>query len=89
MYQVNRTRDGYLVLLVNNQGVDKTQNGVARVDRRAWADVLVRTRLPVKSVKEYTQPRDLAVTVGKEGREVRLRIHPADVQVVYLTVGGG
>src|SRR4029077_473043 len=25
MYQVNRTKDGYLVLLVNNRGVDKTQ----------------------------------------------------------------
>ncbi|HJZ54159.1 MAG TPA: hypothetical protein VKE74_04345, partial [Gemmataceae bacterium] len=26
MYQVNRTKDGYLVLLMNNRGVDKTQN---------------------------------------------------------------
>ena len=56
MYQVNRTKDGWLVLLVNNSGVDKTQNGVARVDRRAFADVMVRTALPVQSVKEMTGP---------------------------------
>jgi hypothetical protein len=87
MYQVNRTKDGYLVMLVNNQGVDKTQNGVARVDRRAWAEVMVRTRLSVKAAKEHTEPRDLAVAAGKDGAEVRLRVHPGDVQVVYLTVG--
>jgi hypothetical protein len=87
MYQVNRTKDGYLVLLVNNGGVDKTPNGVARVDRRAWADVTVQTRLPVKAAREYTEPRDLAVTALKDGTEVRIRVHPGDVQVVYLTTG--
>jgi hypothetical protein len=87
MYQLNKTKDGYLVLLVNNRGVDKTQNGVARVDRRAWADVVLRTRLPVKIAKEYTEPRDLAVAAGKDGAEVRLRVHPGDVQVVFLAVG--
>jgi hypothetical protein len=61
--------------------------GVAQVDRRAWVDVLLRTRLPVKAAKEYTQPRDLAVATGKDGAEVRLRVHPGDVQVVFLTLG--
>jgi hypothetical protein len=84
MYQVNRTKDGWLVMLVNNRGVDKTQNGVARVDRRAYVDVAVRTVLPVKSAKEWTEPRDLTPTMGKDGTEVRLRVHPGDVQVVGL-----
>src|SRR5262249_11226248 len=84
MYQVNRTKDGALVSLVNNRGVDKTQNGVARVDRRAYVDVVLHTSLPVKSAKEYTGPRDLTPEKGKDGTEVRLRIHPGDVQVVYL-----
>jgi hypothetical protein len=86
MYQVNQTKDGYLVLLVNNRGVDKTQNGVARVDRRAVADVVVRMTLPVKSVREYTEPRDLTPVKGETGSEVYLRVHPGDVQVVYFTV---
>jgi hypothetical protein len=84
LYQVNRTKDGYLVLLVNNRGVDKTPNGVARVDRRKWVDVLVRSARPVKSAKEYTQPRDLELAKAKGGQAVRLRVHPGDVQVVHL-----
>ena len=77
---------GWLVALVNNRGIDKTQHGVARVDRRAFVDVAVRTRLNVTSAKEYTEPRDLAVEKGANGAEVRVRVHPGDVQVVYLVV---
>src|SRR5205807_815693 len=33
MWQLNRTKDGWLVLLVNNRGVDKTENGMAVVGR--------------------------------------------------------
>jgi hypothetical protein len=84
MCQVNKTKDGYLVALFNNRGVDKTQSGVARVDRRAVADVTVRTRLPVKSAKEYTGPRDLKVTREGDVASVRVRVHPGDVQVVYM-----
>jgi hypothetical protein len=87
MYQVNKTRDGWLVLLVNNGGVDKTPNGVARVDRRAVADVVVRTALPVSKATEYTEPRDLTPEKGQDGFAVRVRVHPGDVQVVYLTAG--
>jgi hypothetical protein len=85
MYQVNRTKDGWLVALVNNRGIDKTQHGIARVDRRAFVDVLVRTKLQVQSAKEYTDPRDLALVKGAVGSEIRLRVHPGDIQVVRLT----
>jgi hypothetical protein len=84
MWQLNRTRDGWLVTLVNNHGVDKTQNGVARVDRRAFADVVVRTKLPLKTAKEMTVPRELKLETRKEWKEVALRIHPGDVQAVAL-----
>jgi hypothetical protein len=84
MYQVNRTKDGYLVALFNNRGIDKTQHGVARVDRRAFVDVVVRTALPVKTAKEYTGPRDLMSSRRKGGTEIALRVHPGDVQVVVL-----
>jgi hypothetical protein len=87
LYQVNRTKDGYLVLLVNNRGVDKTPNGVARVDRRAFVDVVVRTALPVKGSKEYTGPRELKPVKGKGGTEVAVRVGPGDVQVVGIVVG--
>ena len=81
LYQVNKTKDGWLVALVNNRGLDKTQHGVARVDRRAFVDVVVRAKFNVGSAKEHTEPRDLAV----EKNEVRLRVHPGDVQVIVLS----
>lgn len=84
MFQLNRTKDGYVVMLMNNRGVDKTQNGVARVDRRQFADVVLRTSLAVSSAKEYTQPRDLAVTKKDGKSEIAVRVHPGDVQVVGL-----
>jgi hypothetical protein len=80
MYQVNKTKDGYVVMLMNNSGVDKTQNGVARVDRRQFVDVVVKTSLPVKSAKEYTGPRDVKFESG----QATVRVHPGDVQVVGL-----
>jgi len=82
MYQVNKTKDGWLVMLMNNRGVDKTQNGVARVDRRAFTDIVLRTALPIRSAREYTQPADLTVEKGPAGNEIHIRVQPGDVQVV-------
>ena len=85
MYQIIQTKDGYLVLLVNNQGVDKTPNGVARVDRRAFVDVMLHTELSIQSAKELTQPRSLKLTKSGPATKVRLRVHPGDVQVIAFT----
>jgi hypothetical protein len=85
MYQVNKTKDGWIVALVNNRGLDKTQNGIARVDRRAFVDVVVRTKLNVATAKEYTEPRELRLEKGANGSEVKVRVHPGDLQVVYLS----
>jgi hypothetical protein len=84
MYQVNRTKDGWLVTLFNNRGVDKTQTGIARVDRRAFVDLVIRSKSPVKSAKEWTEPRDLNIEKGSSGTEVKLRVQPGDIQVVGL-----
>ncbi len=82
MYQVNKTKTGYLVSLLNNRGIDKTQTGLARVDRRATTDVILRTKMPLKHVREYTQPRELHVERNRGVSETRIRVHPGDVQVV-------
>jgi hypothetical protein len=85
LYQVNRTSAGWLVLLMNNRGVDKTQNGIARVDRRASVDLELVTRLPLGAARELTQPRALAVTRSDGQARVRLRVEPGDLQVVSLS----
>jgi hypothetical protein len=91
MYQLNRTKDGWLVMLINNAGVDKTQTGIARVDRRAFRDVVIRARQPIAAAKELTQPRELKPLAPADAgpaaavSELRLRVHPGDVQVVQIT----
>jgi hypothetical protein len=88
MFQVNKAKSGWVVMLMNNFGVDKTQSGIARVDRTKYVDVVIRTALPVTSAKEYTQPRDLALVTEEEGSAtvttVSVRVHPGDVQIVGL-----
>lgn len=86
MYSVNKTKDGYLVALFNQRGLDKTQNGIARVDRRQSADVVLRTARPVQSAREVTGPRDLDVRPAEQASEVRLRVPAGDVQVVYFVM---
>ena len=57
MYQINKAKTaagGWVVTLMNNEGVDKTQSGIARVDRRAHVDVVITSTLPVAAAKEYT-----------------------------------
>jgi len=58
------------VLLMNNRGVDKTRNGMARVDRRQSVNILIRTERSGFSIKEYTGPRDLIPLKVSGGMEV-------------------
>ena len=83
LYQVNKTKDGWLVLLVNTRGIDKTQNGVARVDRRAAVDAVIELSRPVKSAKEYTTMRDLTVD-GERSQQIKVHLNAGDIQVVVL-----
>ncbi len=85
MYLVNKTRDGWLVGLFNNQGIDKTQNGIARVDRTKSVELDIQTSLPVKSAREYTQPRELKIEKSGGNASVKIKVEPGDVQVVYFT----
>jgi hypothetical protein len=85
MYQVNRTKDGFLVTLVNTLGIDKTQNGLARVDRQQFVDIVLSMRGGMRAAKEWTGPRELEPEMGPRGSQVRVRVHPGDVQVVQLT----
>lgn len=90
MYQVNRTSDGYLVFLMSTRGVDKTPSGVARVDRRAAVEVVIRTSLPLASVREHTGPRNLEVENDGEGHfVVRVSLPAGDVAVVGLQTRPG
>ncbi|MBX3397784.1 MAG: hypothetical protein KF873_03515 [Gemmataceae bacterium] len=78
LYQVNETANGYLVLLMNNRGVDKTPSGVARVDRRQYVDVILKSKFAAKAAMEWTSGRAMEL----RDDTVRVRVHPGDVQVI-------
>jgi hypothetical protein len=84
MYSVNRTKDGWLLGLYNHRGLDKTQTGIARVDRKSYIDVDLTTELPVASAKEWTGPSELSLQKNGKHTTIRLRVHPGDLQVVGL-----
>ena len=73
MYQVNRTKDGWLVSLVNNAGSTRRKTASPASNRRAFTDVVLRTAVPLKSAKEYTQPRNLELQPTGGVTEIRLQ----------------
>lgn len=85
-YLVNRTAHGWVVTLINNQGVYKQQQGLAQVDRRAVVDVSIdlRGRRRLTSADECTEDKKLDVTREGGGERVRLTLAPGAVQIVEL-----
>lgn len=81
MYSFNKTKDGWLVALFNQRGIDKTQNGIARVDRTKYVDVVLRTKLNVASAREMTEPLNLTASKG----DIALRVPAGDVKVIAIT----
>jgi hypothetical protein len=83
---VNRTPTGWVVTLFNNDGVDKPQQGMARVDRRAVRAVTLGLRAgEIAAAREWTAETTLAVTKDAQGRpSVRLDVPPGGVRVVEL-----
>ncbi|MCS7046886.1 MAG: hypothetical protein NZO58_11065, partial [Gemmataceae bacterium] len=87
MYSLNKTKNGWLVALYNHRGLDKTQTGIARVDRRAVAEVALELPPDTTAVQELTEPRKLTVEspsgAGQRPRTT-LRIPAGDVHVVEI-----
>lgn len=81
-YMINRTARGWVVTLINNNGVFKPQQGLAQVDRRAVADVVLSLNgaRSVASASEWTEDKKLEV--ASEG--VRLSLAPGGVRIVEL-----
>jgi hypothetical protein len=84
-YMINRTPRGWVVTLINNQGVYKPQQGLAQVDRRAVVDVSVALRgRGILSASKWTEERKLNVAQVRGQDSVRLSLQPGGVQIVEL-----
>lgn len=77
-YLINRTANGWVVTLLNNNGVFKTQQGMAQVDRNAYVSVTIGP--DIVSANEWISEAALKVDAGS----VSVRIAPGGVAVVEV-----
>ena len=80
-YLINRNERGWVVTLINNNGVFKPQQGLAQVDRTAVVKVTIGLRgQTIQAAQEWTADKKLDVSEGK----VALNIPPGGIAIVEL-----
>jgi hypothetical protein len=78
-YLVNRNANGWIVTLINNNGVFKTQQGMAQVDRNAYVNVTISLRNEkIQSATDWITDRAL--------NPENIRIAPGGVAVIEIRV---
>jgi hypothetical protein len=80
-YLINRTANGWIVTLLNNNGVFKTQQGMAQVDRSAYVNVTISLRnAKIQSATDWITDRAL------KPENLTVQIAPGGVAVVEIRV---
>jgi hypothetical protein len=83
-YLVNRNDAGWVVTLLNNNGVYKPQQGMAQVDRSAYVNVTISVRgQQIQSADEWTEDTQLSLT---DRNTLNVRVAPGGIAVVALRV---
>ena len=77
-YLINRTANGWVVTLLNNNGVFKTQQGMAQVDRNAYVNVTISGQ--IQSATEWISGAPLKPSNGT----VTLQIAPGGIAIVEI-----
>jgi hypothetical protein len=78
-YLINRTAKGWIVTLLNNNGVFKTQQGMAQVDRSAYVNVTIALRnAKIQSATDWITDRALNPV------DLTIQIAPGGVSVIEL-----
>ncbi len=77
-YLINRTANGWVVTLLNNNGVFKPQQGMAQVDRSAYVPVTISGQ--IQSATEWISGAPLKPNNGM----VSLQIAPGGIAIVEL-----
>ena len=80
-YLINRTANSWVVTMLNNNGVFKTQQGMAQVDRSAYVNVKIAlTGQQIRSANEWTSDTQLKA----DGGNVSVRIAPGSLAIVEI-----
>jgi hypothetical protein len=77
-YLINRTANGWVVTLLNNNGVFKPQQGMAQVDRSAYVTVTISGQM--RSANEWISETALKIENGK----ATLQIPPGGLAIVEI-----
>lgn len=81
-YLINRNSNGWLVTLINNNGVNKPQQGLATVDRSAIVTATVSVSgQPLRSAVEWISDKPLQI---KSPDSVEVTLPPGGIAVVEL-----
>jgi hypothetical protein len=82
-YLINRSNNSWIITLINNNGVNKPQQGMATVDRNAV--VTARISIPgqrIRTAADWTT--DQALKVGDTQSSVSVLLRPGGIAVVEL-----
>lgn len=80
-YLINRTANSWVVTLLNNNGVFKTQQGMAQVDRSAYVNV--RISLPGKQIQRATE-WTTDTSLRPNSNTVTIQIAPGSLAIVEI-----
>ena len=84
-YLINRNSEGWLVTLINNNGVYKAQQGMAQVDRSAVVTATI--TLPsqeIKTAMDWVTEQSLEVKNQAGGSVIHISIPPGGVSIIQL-----
>ena len=79
-YLINRTANGWVVTLLNNNGVFKPQQGMAQVDRSAYVTATISLPSQIKRAIDWTSESALKIDNGK----ATLQIPPGGLAIVEI-----
>jgi hypothetical protein len=86
-YLINRNTSGYVVTLLNNNGVFKPQQGMATVDRSAYVTVNITLRgQQIQSATDWMGDKQLPLN-GRDGLSVQ--VAPGGISVIELKIKYG
>jgi hypothetical protein len=89
-YLINRNSEGWLVTLINNNGVYKPAQGMAQVDRSAVVTVTINIPSPeIKTAIDWVSEKSIEVKSQQGGSIVSVSILPGGVSIVQLKTGVG
>jgi hypothetical protein len=84
-YVINRTDSGWVITLINNNGVFKPQQGLAQVDRDAYVNATINLgRQKVQSANEWIADKPLDLQMLNGMQIVKVQIAPGAIAIVEL-----